>query len=285
MGGFSGENESVALHVSAHSGQLQLTEELIRLRGDINQLRADGKSSISHALQNGNQAMFNLLLRYGSALPADSLILATRAGNIALMEELVHLHHFEVNDVNQEGRTALQMALMGNDRKSVLWLLHNGADPNFPETKPPLCVAAQSLRISSLLTEDLLRARADINMTDQGIHVLHYAAATGDMDVMQQLVKYSRSPLDLDLPAARSCAFPRVIRGDSALHCAVRSSHSKVVAFLLATGANVHATTLRGESVHTLSRQQDDIETQRIVLRSYSRGAPSVSRRAKQLVH
>lgn len=49
---------------------------------------------------------------------------------VGVVSRVVSLHAFDVNATNDAGRTALEMAIEGNNGRYVSWLLKHGADPS-----------------------------------------------------------------------------------------------------------------------------------------------------------
>ena len=167
-------------------------------------------------------------------------------------------------DIN--GRTPLHLAVYSGSEETVQYILEHGGDPNAKDRVDytPLHWAAyygqegiaQQLidhraslhgnhwfRVTPLhiaawcnqgaMVKKLLEHGADINASAYGDLPVHYAASTGSLDSLTQLLSHQQIRINAPDPS----------RGYTALHHAAWHGHKEVVARLIENGANQKALT------------------------------------------
>ena len=108
-----------------------------------------------------------------------------------------YLYHFKSNEnkhrsrekQKQYGCTPLVVAIQGNDIKVATYLLSNGANVNFVDTKKwtPIFHAIQSNQVD--MVKLLLRSGADVNVLDgTKAAPIHWAAFGGQSEILRLLI-------------------------------------------------------------------------------------------------
>ncbi|XP_061780858.1 ankyrin repeat domain-containing protein 26-like isoform X1 [Nerophis lumbriciformis] len=152
---------------------------------------------------------------------------AASEGNIGKLEHYAKL--LNVNEVDKQNRTALQLACADGKVEAVKFLLEKKANPNLfdNQNKSPLmkAVEGQHEQIVNILLEN----NADPNLADMnGNTALHLAARFPSHSIVVLLMKYKA-----DINAQN-------LEGFSPLTVAIQESKSHMAEFLLKKGADVN---------------------------------------------
>ncbi len=137
----------------------------------------------------------------------------------------------DLNLKNEQGDTALHLAVSEGRHEMVSWLLKSGADVNPRDglSRTPLHLAAQTGDTD--LVAMLLAHGADLNATDSnGQTAVHVAASHGQLPVVQALLQRDRT-----------CANLGSDQQETALHLAAAKGHTAIIDVLLAAGADIAA--------------------------------------------
>ncbi|MEL6652677.1 MAG: ankyrin repeat domain-containing protein, partial [Bacteroidota bacterium] len=111
----------------------------------------------------------------------------------------------EVNATDPHGRSALHLALLNEDKHSLLHLLGAGADPNLvsKDGQTPLMLAAD--KASGIFVRELLDAGAEINASDhQGRTALMIAADHQRTTCIKVLLEGGADPMLRDVEGHRA---------------------------------------------------------------------------------
>ncbi|XP_061750551.1 ankyrin repeat domain-containing protein 26-like isoform X3 [Nerophis ophidion] len=160
-------------------------------------------------------------------METEKLHKAASEGNIGKLEHYAEL--INVNEVDKQNRTALQLACAGGKVEAVKFLLEKKANPNLfdNQNKSPLmkAVEGQHEQIVNILLEN----NADPNLADMnGNTALHLAARFPSHSIVVLLMKYKA-----DINAQN-------LEGFSPLTVAIQESKSNMAEFLLKKGADVN---------------------------------------------
>ena len=136
--------------------------------------------------------------------PSESdLLAAAKNGDLEQIER--HLRKgADVNEVNREQGTALNMAAMGNQPEAVRLLLERGADPNVRNDDDGTPLIAAAFLGNTEVVEILIEAGADVNARndDQSTALMAAAAPWRDIKGIVEFISMYFQ-LDLDLDAVR----------------------------------------------------------------------------------
>eukprot|EP00953_Heterococcus_sp_UTEX-ZZ885_P037182 19119-Heterococcus_DN1.PRE.4 len=235
------------LHVAADTDQTLVLEYLLRNGLDVNATNGEVLTAVMIAAKRGNTAAVQMLLEHGaSTLIAHSrgrnlLMIAVEAGQAGVVELLLRLHTVDVNAASVDGHTALHIAASKDCTAAAALLLQYGAAVNTTAVNgaTPLLLAAANA--SAEFVQLLLDAGALADVTANA-YVVHAAVKNSKRpEVLQLLLKHSQAAVVLDNFALQcSCCGPR----SAVMHCR-QPAHMKL---LLAAGADVHMTTVRGNT-------------------------------------
>ncbi|XP_030638678.1 cyclin-dependent kinase 4 inhibitor D [Chanos chanos] len=145
-----------------------------------------------------------------------NLTAAAAKGNVAEVRRMLEECRVHPDTVNEFGKTALQVMMMGNTNVACL-LLENGADPNIQDCfgVTPAHDAARTGFLDTLRA--LVLYGASVNVPDQsGALPIHIAIREGHMDVVEYLAPRSNlghhdTSGDTALDVARATCPPDVV--------------------------------------------------------------------------
>ena len=199
------------------------------------------------------------------------------AGNPRIAEIIIS-NNAEIDIQSQTGLTPLHIAASAGNQEIVDILLHHNANFNIQDDAgtTPLIRAVQDChpQIATLLID----AGADITLRAiYGLHVLHFAAFTGDIDTIEKIshqgvsldVQDDNDTTPLHLVASKgmlNCTKILILKGASVnivnnedvapLHLAVYNDCVEVVQFLMEHGANIELK-VDGNTTANLSESKD----------------------------
>jgi uncharacterized protein len=246
---------TTALHWASYSDDVEAADLLIRAGAKVNAANDLGATPLWAACQNGSEAMVRRLLAAGAnpnakLLAGETLVMvAARVGNAGVVEQLL-AKGADPNARASRGQTALMWAVAQEHPEVVKVLLAHRADvhvrseswtdvmavpphgyldynravPHGNDT--PLLFAALVGDLAS--AKLLVAAGSDVNETDAwGISATVLAAHSGFTDLVELLLDKGADP-----NAAKA--------GFTALHEAIMRRDEKMVAALLAHGADAN---------------------------------------------
>ena len=154
----------------------------------------------------------------------------------------------DINGLNGDGQTPLQLAATHHKAASVLRLLAAGASPNAVKegTDAPVALAAQWADAD--VCKSLLEYGADPNGRYQGRTALHIAAIFGRAEIVKTLLAHGR--VDVDAVEAGT--------GYTSLHDAVQHGRKDIIALLLDHGADVQRKDAVGNTPADLASAKAD---------------------------
>lgn len=167
------------------------------------------------------------LKRPPKSLPKkESLLEASRKGDIREVKEILE-KGLDPNAKDEEGSSALHLALIGLHREVAIYLLKKGADPNLKDNEgwTPLHIA--SFHKNESMAKLLLKHGADPNAVDiYGRTPLHFVARHGVLKTVKLLFEYGARP---DVKNKN---------GWSPLHLVSIRGHLEMAKLFLENGAN-----------------------------------------------
>ncbi|KAH8660503.1 ankyrin repeat-containing domain protein [Xylariales sp. PMI_506] len=227
------------------SGNCQLVRFLLDQGADINyQLCLSTKTSsclereptlLMRACEQRNMGMLELLLSYGASpcQPQDTSIVAAAKHQEFQMMRILLNAGADINAVDDDGLSALWVAVDSEDETMVQFLLDEGASPNLSistmEYRLPLVAAAQ--KSTRKMAEILLSAGAELNAaTEMFGSALQAAAAAGSVAMVEFLLA----------AGAKVDGCPQYPYTGTALQVAIEKRQMEVVWVLINAGANLN---------------------------------------------
>ena len=240
-----------ALYGAALSGRLAACKALLGSGAEIDAANDIGYSPLMAAIEGGHEEVFDYLLKSGASadpevIPrmqveelggATPLYIATRKEDLAVIKKLLK-RGVDVNRPSGNSWTPLKSAAQQGNLDIVRVLLDAGADPNKADDTnyTPLMNAVSGEHED--IVKVLLKFRADPNVQsgenpedddwEPGRTALMDAGGSGNVSIARELLKQGADP---NLLSAK---------GRTALHFAVISASSGMVALLLKAGADVN---------------------------------------------
>ena len=261
-----------ALRFAARRGHMELVNQLISLKADVNlPFGDDALTALQEAAKGGHLEVVETLLAKGADVNTPSsgggrtaLQAAAEGGHMEVVETLL-AKGADVNALasKDDGRTALQAAAGGGHMEVVETLLTKGADINALASESRGRTALQAAAGGGYMeiVEKLLAEGADVYAPAQdygGRTALQAAAGGGNMEIVERLLAEGA---DVNALASES-------GGRTALQAAAGGGHMEVVENLLAEGADVNALAGRyyGQTALQAAAGQGDIEIVRMLL-------------------
>ena len=216
------------LTIAAELGMRNNIETLIDKKADINQLYGlffqSIQSSRINILRNILGVGFNPDARGERGETA--LLIASELGYIDIVKILLE-RKTDINAVDNEQRTALHVALGGNQQVIVDFLLSRAPNVNALDFlgRSPLSMAIEIRQNNTV--KKLIEMGADVNhTTGYGWHVFLLAVNTGCLNIFKQLLPL----VDINLTNSK---------GQSALHLSALYGNLEIMNELLVWGANI----------------------------------------------
>ncbi|KAK0616712.1 hypothetical protein B0T14DRAFT_604938 [Immersiella caudata] len=289
-----------ALHQFARQGaDVAALDMLMAHGGEINAQARDGNRPL-HILLSRPSVPHDLLEAFvtkhkadvNAELPNNSmrpLHLAARRGDVELLDILVKSEIVEIDDEDEHGNTALQIAAMGAHRHCIWVLREKGADVGHQNKEGMTALHQAALFGEPDCVEALYLGGADPLKTDlRNRTALWYACMSGRQDAGEQLfvggIRSHMAISEINKPdsddktplrqAARGGLFDVVEKiieaakdrddmpglnidkqdtkkGMSALHCAARYGFLEVIDYLLKGGADIKLKDAKGRTALT----------------------------------
>ncbi len=236
-----------ALQAAAKGGYLEVIDELVTTKADVNAGPADdsGRTALQAAAENGHLEVVERLIIARADVNAGgakyngrtALQAAAGAGHLEVIERLL-IAKANVNARTSEfdGRTALQAAAEAGHLEVVEKLLSAKANVNSGPAdhkgRTALQAAAENGHVE--VVERLLTAKADVDARaaeNSGRTALQAAAGAGHLEVVKRLLA---AKANVNAGAARYI-------GRTALQAAAENGHLEVVNRLLTAKADVNA--------------------------------------------
>lgn len=274
------------LHVAVGYENLNVVLELLDRGADVN-ARTDGKRTPLHyAAASGNVMLVRTLLQKGAHANASfgdenvtALHVAAMDGHEEVIRELLK-HDVDINKQDNDSWTALQCAARMGHAGVIKMLASHGAHVNSPEHNDdaPLMLALLHNHTQGAL--ELISLGADVNSGQNHMTALHLAAQNGDLAIVRELLSRgaavnalnheNQTPSPLMIAASHDhleIAEELVNYGAdvnkansellSPLHVAVIRNNIKMIALLIAAGADIHARAKNGLTPLSMTHDKD----------------------------
>lgn len=189
----------------------------------------------------------------------------------------------DVNFPDKEGISPLMKSVLAGNRKTLLLLLSEGANPNYMNYilgASALVIAVKTNKHD--LMELLLKYGADVKQSDNnGVSPIWHAAFQGDLESVSLLVEYG-CPIDLRDKSLRTPLILASYRGflpvaaflvssgadinekdnisGTPLSWACFGGHPQMVRYFLALGADTGVKNIEGKSILALARERENNE-------------------------
>ena len=226
-----------ALHYAAEKGNYAFAEILIGYDADVNASDNAGRTPLMEASHGGpwkEGAAVNIIDLLVNNNANVDIFTASAIGNANIIGNLLKQSKDAINDVDQNGQTALYHAARNNHFNAVKLLIENGADVNKPCTdgQTPLYTATLHL-LSNQMDPDLVRY-----LISRGApHDFHTAVALGDYDSVSENLSRDKSLANVRLRGFTPA--------DYSIHC----WHYDILQLLLESGADPNSKDDMGRSL------------------------------------
>lgn len=263
-----------ALQIAIAGGHTEMAKRLLNEGADVNaepQLYEEGgfsDSALQAAARAGNIAMIEILLAAGATVDtadmrlwrhntwsSTALSIAAEGDHPQIVARLLAL--MSPDDARQTASLALEGAV-NNRHTDVVWQLlqvhpdvnlcepvgRNGSDLGWRPTLLQAAAANDDLEIVKMLLEE----KADVNLNPSGgweKTALQHASASGSLHAVKTLLDAGAK-----VNVTGSTAPPLLL--------AIRNGHVLVFKLLLAAGADIHATSYRGQTMLQAAEDSGD---------------------------
>jgi cytohesin len=242
--------QKTPLHYAAQGGHADVVEFLLDKGAQVNHPNIIGETPLHCAATAESPAGAILLAARGADLGARTqprgatpLTLATAFGRLATMKMLLE-RGADPRQAAPSGETLLHVAAVAGPVESIPLLVAAGADVNAAKAdgETPLLAACSAADLAK--ARALLKAGADPNRRDVvGREPLALAAGTGQTEFVTLLLEAGAD--------ARRPSAPGAV---GALHAAAVMGYGRIVATLLASGADPGARDSKGRTAFDLAR-------------------------------
>jgi ankyrin repeat protein len=225
------------LHYAAEKGNSDFAQILVRYGADVNAYDNAGRTPLIEAAHGGpwKEGAANEIIEFLVQNHANiDIFTASAIGNTDIIENLLKPNKEVINELDQNGCTALYYAARNNHFDAVKHLIENGADVNKPcaDGQTPLYTAALHL-LSNQMEPELVKYL----ITSGAPYDFHTAVALGDYRRVSESLSQDKSLVNLRLldftPA------------DYAIHC----WHYNLLQLLLESGADPNSEDGMGRSL------------------------------------
>jgi ankyrin repeat protein len=294
-----------ALHFAAREGYEDAVRFLIEeCKMAVNKPNSEGHTALHWAAKGGNPKLVTYLLAQGADVTSRArngetpLHRAAREGHTAICKQLIATGKVNVNAIDRNCCTALQIAAGIGELELVMYLITCGAD-----------VTAQNLRIGSPLHEAvhgrhktvceklITVGKADVNAdNERGLTALHFAAAGGDSELVTYLlacgadvtaedeegetplhwaVSYGNIAVCKQLVATKRVDVNAENRdGMTALHITAEANRVELAAYLLVHGADIAAQSRYGLTPLHIAVERKNTRLVKLLLKAGARPTP-----------
>ncbi|KAF5025948.1 hypothetical protein F66182_1983 [Fusarium sp. NRRL 66182] len=248
-----GDNERL-IHKACFRGWGKVVEKLIHKRVNLNEPPAYSPKAtpVALAAQEGHNDILRALLAAGAAaeypasVKSSPLHIAAASDNVLACKLLLRAGAY-INAESEQGQTPLSEAADTNSLEVVKCLVSHGADPNKPESEPPLHIAVDWGNIE--MVQVILAGRSFPRIDAKGsskFTALGIAASAGRLDMVSILLDHGADP---NLRNGRYSS-------SSSLQLAALNDHKEIMMELLKRGAGPYPENTKETSTfHVACRQ------------------------------
>lgn len=134
--------------------------------------------------------LFSFTLVHVNAFNAQDIFEAARKGDTACIQAFIRTDPERINSSNEDGFTALILAVYHNQLTAVAFLLQQKANVNADSPEGTALLAA-CYKGNKEIAELLIQYNAEVNATNPfGTSALMYAAQSGNFELVSLLLKY-----------------------------------------------------------------------------------------------
>ena len=192
------KDSKTSLHLAAENSHFGICSELLQNHNfDIHARDDHAMNALLFTAKSGNLELFQYLIENGSDIFSKTkdgyscFHLAAHKGHFKTCRALLQNYNFDVHARDDYGMTALHHAALSGDLKLLQYLIQNWSDIFSKTKKGETCFqkAAEErhLKICKALLQNY---NFDIHeRDDNGWNVLHRAASSGDLELLQYLIE------------------------------------------------------------------------------------------------
>ena len=229
---------NTALLLATYQGFPEIVKLLLAKGADVNAKNKYGDTALMLAVANGDTEISKLLLEHIGGNPNDEVIafLLSEKNKIKRNDEWISQKskslgkkQANINDQNNNGKTALMYAAENGLTETAKLLLEHGANINAQDNRGATALMYAAEKGWTKTVKLLLDHGADVNTKDkEGLTVLMYAAENGRTKTVKFLLKYWGA----DVNAKDNS-------GKTALMYVAENGHSELVKLLWENGADI----------------------------------------------
>uniref|UniRef100_A0A1I8GX36 ANK_REP_REGION domain-containing protein n=1 Tax=Macrostomum lignano TaxID=282301 RepID=A0A1I8GX36_9PLAT len=252
------EDSSTALIAAVAGGHLELAQLLIQRGADLNRQRKDGKFALMLAVEAKSFELMKLLLQTKGVkmgltdIRGKSLLSYAIDANCLKTAQLLIEHGADVNGPYDRARPLLPVSMYMDGREEIFHaLLNAGADVNAMDNNGRTALEVAVIKGNREAVKELLQAGSDANRIDSLMDTtcLIEVAVRGFKDIFHDLLTHG-ARIDL----ANATGAPELLKeltlldkdlermdysGDTALSNAVKNGHFHAVKVLVEAGAKI----------------------------------------------
>lgn len=242
------------LMFAAEAGDAGIVAVLLSYGAEVNARTKSGSSALTLAAENGHAQVTALLIELGANVHdrtragRDPLMISAKRGDHIIVAQLLKFGA-DVRSSDRKGNSALMHAIKAGHSEVVktLFRYSDRLAPCVPNNAglTPLMVAINKKQhevINILLTKI-----KNVNFQDNfGASALHYAATTGNHEIIQYLVEQRQADINLQDQ-----------EGSTPLIEAVKAGHTKAVSQLLTNGADKNLKNSTGKTAQQFAQENN----------------------------
>lgn len=231
-----------ALHMACASNSIEMVQWIVaEQRHLMNSNDYSGMTAFLIACTNGSLEIARFLAEQGAVTTSrakacesnnSALLFACRDGHLEVAQWLVEELGLDINETNYEGQSSVDLSRDSGVEDLIEWIENGGATLTLPEDTVDNVEVRDALGVTVLhtaaaggdieLIEALLKRGADVNsVTLGGSSVLHFACENGQFAVVKLLIETYGADINV-----------RDKSGHTPLDCALKRNYSMIIDFL-----------------------------------------------------
>ena len=245
------------LHIASSSGKLDVVQWLISSGAAVDEVDNIGRTPFMVACLHGHLAVAHFLAEHGANIRVKSseaddfntaLHLACQCGNVDVIRWLVDCG-LDLNVENKKKQTPMMVAVASRSYEAIRFIVRSKfsildfvlTDEKYPDLIDG-CRLKDVNKIKYVFAEITTAKRASRDRSFYGVTPIHFAAATGMVDLVKFLLVESDDKVDC-----------KTVLGLTPLHFAAVNGHLEVVFSLISHGASPSLKDLEGNSALVLA--------------------------------